>query len=109
VLFVLSGVFWGVGGPSWAEWSVAFTPGNLTVVGLDHQGNVAASDWSVTSGPAVAIVLSLDCPNPLTGTGSKLLLDGQDVALVRATLVDSAGNQAMAFVDPGRKNKPLGE
>ena len=30
-------------------------------------------------------------PSPLTGTGSALFLDGQDVALIRAQLVDTAG------------------
>jgi hypothetical protein len=45
-----------------------------------------------TSGLATAVVLSIDAPSPVTGTGSKMLLDGQDVALIRATVVDAAGH-----------------
>ena len=37
------------------------------------------------------LVLSVDVPSPLTGTGSKLLLDGEDTALVRASLTDRTG------------------
>jgi hypothetical protein len=38
-----------------------------------------------------AVVLSLDAPSKLTGTGEALVADGEDVAMVRATLVDSNG------------------
>jgi hypothetical protein len=34
----------------------------------------------------------LDSPSPLTGTGNALLADGQDAALVRASVVDALGN-----------------
>ena len=46
----------------------------------------------MTAGPAVAVVLSVDAPSPRTGTGNALVLDGHDAALVRATIVDAAGN-----------------
>ena len=39
--------------------------------------------------PADTIHLSLDAPSTLTGTGSYVVADGEDVALVRATLLDS--------------------
>jgi prepilin-type processing-associated H-X9-DG protein len=45
----------------------------------------------------VSLVLSLDCPSPHTGTGNALFLDGQDVALVRATIVDSTGISTLYF------------
>lgn len=53
-----------------------------------------------TAGEAAAIVLSVDCPSPVTGTGDALLLDGQDAGLVRATIVDSNGH----FVAHGSNN-----
>ena len=45
----------------------------------------------VTSGRAHAITLTLDAPSPRTGTGTTLVADGQDVAMVRATITDAAG------------------
>jgi hypothetical protein len=44
-----------------------------------------------TNGKAAKLALSLDCPSKITGTGEALLLDGQDAALVRASVLDSAG------------------
>ena len=46
------------------------------------------------------IELSLDAPSVSTGTGSTLYADGQDVALVRATLVDGSGNVGTAAANP---------
>ena len=37
-------------------------------------------------------MLSLDVPSAATGTGTALLLDGQDTALVRCSIVDAAGH-----------------
>ena len=79
---------------TWAEWQdVKWAPGNATVVGRDAAGKVVAVDSRFTSNAAVAIVLSLDAPSALTGTGTSLLADGQDTALVRATVVDAAGRK----------------
>lgn len=65
---------------SWAEWrGVHFSPGNLTAVAMDDSGVVLATHTVLTSGKAASIVLSLDAPSDATGTGSALLLDGQDV------------------------------
>lgn len=66
--------------------------GNVTCIGRDRAGKVVAVDTRFTSGIAAAIVLSLDAPSALTGTGTALLADGQDAALVRATVVDVAGH-----------------
>jgi len=43
------------------------------------------------SGVCDQIVLSVDVPSPLTATGTKLVLDGEDTALVRASLTDGSG------------------
>ena len=74
-----------------------YAPGNLTAVGMaEHGGEALASHTIVTAGPPTAIRLSVDVPSKLTGTGSALVLDGHDTALVRATLVDSEGRTADA-------------
>jgi hypothetical protein len=79
---------------SWAQWdAVNFEEGNLTAVAKDStSGAPLATHTVLTSGPAAAIALSLDAPSAKTGTGSALLLDGQDAGLVRATIVDAKGN-----------------
>jgi hypothetical protein len=46
---------------------------------------------AVSWGAPAAIVLSLDAPSLATGTGSAVYLDGEDVAAVRATVVDTNG------------------
>ena len=78
---------------SWAQWDrVAFEEGNVTAVAKDASGATLATHTVFTSGEAAAIVLSLDAPSQKTGTGSALLLDGQDAGLVRATIVDAKAN-----------------
>lgn len=74
--------------------AVPFSPGTLTAEGLASDGStVLASDSARSWGAPAALVLSLDAPSLATGTGDgALLLDGGDVALVRATVVDAAGN-----------------
>lgn len=79
---------------TWAEWAnVRWAPGNATVIGRDATGEVVAVSTRFTSGAAARIVLSLDAPSARTGTGVALLADGQDTALVRATVVDAAGHK----------------
>jgi hypothetical protein len=74
-----------------------YAPGNLTAVGMAAKGSeVLASHTIVTAGAPTAIKLSIDVPSKLTGTGSALVLDGHDTALIRATLVDSEGRIADA-------------
>lgn len=76
--------------------NVSYDIGKIVAQGLDTHGAVVANHTVTTSHMAAAsLVLSLDAPMPHTGTGyGRLLSDGEDVALVRATLVDSAGNPA---------------
>eukprot|EP00041_Stephanoeca_diplocostata_P041980 m.9800 g.9800 ORF g.9800 m.9800 type:complete len:270 (+) comp7002_c0_seq1:74-883(+) len=87
-----------MGWANWTQWQpAAFVPGNLTAAAYRvdpgaHAGTLpAATDASITPGTAVALSLSLDAPNPQTGTGNGLLLDGQDAALVRVSVLDSKG------------------
>jgi hypothetical protein len=59
---------------------------------LAADGSTVLSTGTATeSGPAAAIHLQLDAPTERTGTGSALFLDGRDVALVRASIVDGSG------------------
>ena len=64
----------------------------MTAEALDQSGSTRlATHTAETGGTAVQIRLSLDAPSQTFGTGDKLVNDGQDVALVRAELVDSRG------------------
>ena len=82
-----------VSAQSWAEYrNVQFQRGNLTAVAMDSTGAMLATHTVITSGPPAGIVLSLDSPSATTGTGDALLLDGQDMGLVRATIVDASGH-----------------
>jgi hypothetical protein len=70
---------------------VAYSNGNLTAVALDANNNVLASHSTTTWSIASGIVMSIDAPNTNTGTGGAVYLDGEDVALIRATVVDAKG------------------
>ena len=80
-----------LGGPSWAEFSVPYAPGNVTALALSSANATVASQTYSTPGAPAALELTLDAPSAKTGTGTALLLDGQDVALVRATVRDAQG------------------
>ncbi|XP_062504714.1 beta-galactosidase BoGH2A-like [Corticium candelabrum] len=76
----------------WAEWQdVVFAPGSLTAVALIGKNMVVANHTVETTGKAAAVQLHVDVPSEDTGTGTRLLLDGQDAGMVRASIVDSAG------------------
>lgn len=83
-----------------ATFNVTYAPGNLTAYCMDNTGKTLSS-YSVVSlvGSATSMELSLDAPSVSTGTGSHLVADGEDVAMVRATLFDSAGNFAYNSTD----------
>jgi len=82
-----------LGAGSYAEFeNVKWVAGTLAAVGrMKKDGDSVASTAIKTCGPPVALKLSLDCPSPHTGTGSALFLDGQDAALIRASIVDATG------------------
>lgn len=73
-----------------------FLPGNLTAVALSASGEILSTDTSLTPGAPARVLLSLDAPALATGTGAALLADGEDAALVRASIVDSAGRLCSA-------------
>ena len=78
---------------TWAQWDdITWAPGNITALAKDGGGNVVATASRRTCGEAARVVLSLDVPSASTGTGTALVLDGQDTAFVRASIVDSTGN-----------------
>ena len=78
------------------DWNVsAWVAGNVTAVASNAQGNVVAVDTRITATQPAKLVLTLDAPHENSGTGSKVLLDGHDVALVRATILDTQGNPAL--------------
>ena len=70
----------------WAEWNdVAFSPGSITA----YAKGTSHSDTVFTSGPPAKVIISVDVPSNETGTGTALVLDGQDAGLVRATVLDA--------------------
>jgi beta-galactosidase/beta-glucuronidase len=71
---------------------VPYSPGNLTAVALDaEKSTVLATFTRRTPGAPASIRLSLDAPSVATGTGEAVVADGEDVALVRAELLDRNG------------------
>lgn len=74
---------------------VPYEAGNVTAEALDEHGKSLESRYTIhTPGAAKVIRLSLDAPSSITGTGSALVADGEDVAMVRAELLDEHGNLA---------------
>ena len=77
-----------------ATWSVPFAPGStLRARALAADGaTVLAEHARAAWGAPAALQLTLDAPSPASGTGrGALYLDGADVALLRAAVVDAAG------------------
>jgi hypothetical protein len=91
-VFATQGV--GTFGQAAAFYNVPFSPGALVAQALAADGaSVLAQHTASSAGAPAALRLTLDAPSLRTGTGSALYLDGSDVALLRATVVDSAGVQ----------------
>jgi hypothetical protein len=70
---------------------VPYTPGSVSARCLSADGGVLEIDTKHSWGKPFGLRLTLDAPSATTGTGSALYLDGADVALVRAAVVDEAG------------------
>ena len=75
---------------------------NATLVARDGAGAVVATHTVLApalagEGAPAALALFLDVPSPATGTGSVLLLDGEDAALVRVATVDAGGVLVSGF------------
>jgi hypothetical protein len=78
---------------SYAEWlAVPWEAGELKAVAMDASGKAVATAVRTTNGKAAKLGLSIDAPSAATGTGSAVLLDGHDVALLRASILDASGN-----------------
>ena len=77
----------------WAQWdNVAYSPGNLTATALDDQHSVVATHTIMTTtGDPSSIKVYLDVPSEDTGTGSALVLNGEDAGMVSAAILDSNG------------------
>ena len=76
-----------------AEFKVPFRNGsNLTALCRDAQNRTVARHSIVAPSAPAALRLSLDAPSAEKGTGTHLLLDGQDTALLRAEIIDDRGN-----------------
>jgi hypothetical protein len=80
---------------SYAEWETTWEAGAITAVARAANGTLLSRAIKLTNSKKASLQLSLDCPSEATGTGRALFLDGQDVALVRATIVDSETGQIM--------------
>ncbi len=66
--------------------AVPYAAGNATALALSGPGGTVLAAFTRTSvGNATALQLSLDAPNPATGTGRAVYLDGTDVAVVSGT------------------------
>jgi len=73
--------------------NVTYEAGTVMAEALDANDNSLRSSYSITTpGSAKSIRLSLDAPSPVTGTGSALVADGEDTAMVRAEILDEKGN-----------------
>ena len=71
-----------------AGWNVTYKAGNLTVVTYDADGKQYATDSVVTPGAPSSLGLSIDWPAKPDAT---IVADGQDVAMLTATVLDSEG------------------
>lgn len=76
----------------WAEWkNVPYSPGSITATALDSHNRVVASDFIQTAGKPVSVLAMVDVPSVKTGTGSSLVLNGQDTGMISAAIIDGNG------------------
>ncbi len=75
-----------------ASFEIPYVPGNLTAIAEDPNGKEVARFSKHTPGECVKIRLSVNIPSEATGTGSKVVLDGEDVAMLKAELLDANDN-----------------
>ena len=73
--------------------NVAYTDGTLSAKAYATDGKTVLAEHKTSSwGAASKLSLTMDVPSVATGTGSAVYVDGEDVALLRASVVDSKGN-----------------
>ncbi|KAJ9436086.1 Beta-galactosidase BoGH2A [Diplonema papillatum] len=64
---------------------------NVTIAAVSTTGEILASHSLFKPKPTLRLQLVIDVPSVSTGTGTNLYLDGRDMALIRAQVVDSDG------------------
>ena len=76
----------------WAQWNnVPFSSGKISATALDSQNQVKATHTVETAGAPAKVVANIDVPSTTTGTGTSLVLNGQDAGMVSAAIVDAQG------------------
>ena len=74
-----------------ATFSVPYAPGTLTATAMGSSGSSSCTYNISTPSEPAQVLLTLDAPSAAFGTGSALVADGEDTAMLRANIVDSAG------------------
>ena len=79
----------------------AQTFNNATLIGRDTQGTIVAQHtiFAPTVTPSIALSMTLDVPSLATGTGTRVLLDGLDCALIKVSLVDTTNGALITTAD----------
>ena len=73
--------------------NVTYAAGTLTAKALAADGVTVLATHSTSSwGAPASLALTMDVPSLATGTGSAVFVDGADVALLRAAVLDAQGN-----------------
>ena len=73
--------------------AVTFAAGTLAAKALAADGvTVLATHATSSWGAPASIALTMDVPSLATGTGAAVFVDGADVALLRASVLDAQGN-----------------
>ena len=75
-----------------ANFSIPYEAGTLTASALDKNGQVVKTFSRTTPGQPLTLRLTIDVPSRTTGTGSAVVLDGEDVAMLRAEILDYTGS-----------------
>ena len=82
-----------VSASGWVQWNgIVYIPGSLKAFALSQRGDVVATHTRYTTEIPAEVVAIVDVPSESTGTGTSLVLDGQDTGMVHAAIVDSKGN-----------------
>lgn len=89
-----------------ASFNVTYAAGNLTAVGYASDGTALASFTRLSYGAATALRVAIDAPNVNTGTGSALVADGEDTAMVRAEVCLVVEKRPLMHAQP-RLRRPL--
>jgi hypothetical protein len=75
-------------------WRSPCAPSVLRTIEAERHTRAQRQEAGVAS-----LKLSIDAPSPLTGTGEALVADGEDTAMIRATLLDKNGQLAAEAMD----------